>query len=50
METGNVDVARGRPRRKTPRIEAWTAVVQFIAAAMRQRERDVSIANARQRI
>src|ERR1700730_2633028 len=40
----------GAPGGKPPRIEARTAVVELVAAAVRQRERDVSIANARQRV
>ena len=44
MRIGNVEVARVQAIwRQTARIEARTAVVKLVAAAVRQRERDVSV-------
>jgi hypothetical protein len=51
MPIGNVDVARFQAIwRQAARINPGAAVVELVAAAMRQWDRDVSIADARQRV
>ncbi len=44
MQIGNDDIARFQAiRRQTARIDSLTAVMELVAAAVRQRERDVSV-------
>jgi hypothetical protein len=51
VEIGNVDVVRFEAVwRQIAPIQARTAVMQFVAAPMRQREDCVTVANARQRV
>src|ERR1700709_503348 len=47
VQVGNVDVARPQPfRRQTARIKSGTAVMEFVAASVRQRKPVVAFADA----
>lgn len=50
MQVGDIDISRPKSfRRQTPRIGAWTAMMEFVAAPMRQRETLVALTDASKR-